>query len=124
MLAKQMLSQIVNDDALTRGLGDSEARLLVEWLVDQAEKLSEPAATEESLQHQVAKLCRRARAIVHFVRLWNQDNDQGAAFQLAAVERFGWPLPTEVLDPYELLQEILIWEERSLEAVSQENADE
>ena len=28
-----LLSRILDDEALTRGLGDAEARLLVEWLV-------------------------------------------------------------------------------------------
>ena len=41
MLAKRLLSHILDNEALTRGLGDPEARLLVEWLVEQAERLAQ-----------------------------------------------------------------------------------
>jgi hypothetical protein len=114
MLAKPMLSQIVNDEALTRGLGDPEARMLVEWLVDQAEGLSTLEYSEETLAARVTGLCRRARTLVHFVRLWCYAHNRRGAFQLAAVERFGWPLPTTYTDPCELMQIILTWEEEDL----------
>jgi len=112
MLAKPLLSDILRDDGLTRGLGDPEARLLVEWLVDRAEGLAagpgDPAAG-------VRSLCRRARAISCFVRLWCHGGSRGAAVQLAAVERFNWPLPTHTIDPCELMHLILTWEEHQLE---------
>ena len=114
MLAKRMLSQIVDDERLTRGLGDPEARMLVEWLVDQAEDLSAEGPPEEVLGIRVTQLCRRARAVSRFVCLWCHENSRGAAFQLAAVERFSWPLPTTMVDPYELMQEILGWERQIL----------
>jgi hypothetical protein len=114
MLAKPMLSQIVNDDALTRGLGDPEARMLVEWLVDQAESLSTLPCSEETLAASVTGLCRRARPLVHFVRLWCYAHNRRGAFQLAAVERFGWPLPTAYADPCELMHNILTWEGEEL----------
>jgi hypothetical protein len=88
--------------------------MLVEWLVDQAESLSAQVPPEEALGNRVTQLCRRARAVAHFVRLWCHENSRGAAFQLAAVERFSWPLPTTMVDPYELMQEILGWEEQTL----------
>jgi hypothetical protein len=110
MLTKPILDPILDNDALTRGLGDAEARVLVEWLVDQAERFSNTSASEAETQKQVETLCRRARAISRFVGLWCHLPSQGAAAQLAAAERFTWPMPRPTDDPYEIMQEILIWE--------------
>jgi hypothetical protein len=115
MLAKPLLSHILDDDALTRGLGDPEARVLVEWLVEQADGLAAAADSEETIGRQVRRLCRRARSLGCFVRLWCYEGTRGAAVQLAAVERFGWPLPTtRTPDPCELMQGILVWEADNL----------
>src|SRR6516225_1015554 len=70
MPAIGVLSQIVDNEALTRGLADPEARMLIEWLVEQAERLAGAAPAEEKLATEVARLCRRARAVARFVGLW------------------------------------------------------
>ena len=114
MLAKPVLSQIVDDGALTRGLGDPEARMLVEWLVEQAECLAGMTGSGEELELLVGRLCRRSRAVSRFVRLWCHEGGRPAACQLAAVERFGWPLPTAAMDPCELMQQALTWEAQEL----------
>jgi hypothetical protein len=116
MLAKPLLSQILDDDALTRGLRDPEARILVEWLVERTEKLAEFVECETTARLEVRRLCRRARAIGRFVGLWCWHRERGAASQLAAAERFTWPLPTTAEDPCELMQFILHWEARQLGA--------
>jgi hypothetical protein len=108
-----LLSLILGDERLTRGLGDAEARVLVEWLVERAEYLAQadsPAAAEA----EVRRLCRRGRAIARFITLWCLDKRRGAAGQLAAAERFSWPLPDGAADPCELMQAILRWETREL----------
>jgi hypothetical protein len=110
MASKALLSPILDDDALTRGLGDAEARVLIEWLVEQAEGLAGQAATEEMAHEEVSRLCRRARSLGRFVSLWNHQADRAAANQLAATERFAWPLPTGRCDPCDLMQMILRWE--------------
>ena len=115
MLSKPLLEPILGDEALTRGLGDMEARVLVEWLVDQAEGAAVDADGEESARALVGRLCRRARAIGRFVHLWCHRADHGAACQLAAVERFAWPLPSNPQDPCDLMQAILYWETRHRE---------
>lgn len=112
MLTKPMLRPILDNDAITRGLGDPEARMLVEWLVDQAEQRA--AASADSPTAEVARLCRRARSISRFVSLWCRKGERGAALQLAAVERFTWPLPATTDDPCALMEFILAWETRQL----------
>jgi hypothetical protein len=112
MLAKPLLSDILTDEGLTRGLGDPEARILVEWLVDMAEGLADQPGETAA---RVRGLCRRGRAIGCFVRLWCYEGSRGAAIQLAAAERFHWPLPTRAADPCELMQAILRWEELQLQ---------
>ena len=92
MTGRTLLHPILDDEALTRRLGDAEARVLVEWLVDQAEFLARDA-TPEAAEREVGRLCRRGRAIARFVSLWCHERAPGAAGQLAAVERFAWPLP-------------------------------
>jgi hypothetical protein len=114
MPAIGVLSQIVDNEALTRGLADPEARMLVEWLVEQAERLARVAPSEEELAAQVARLCRRARAAARFVGLWCHERGWRAACQLAAAERFAWDLPTGAIDPCELMQEILFCEGEAL----------
>src|SRR5262249_43939906 len=51
MLTKDLLNPILTDEALTRGLGDAEARMLVEWLVEEADRTT-------ANERQVRSLCR------------------------------------------------------------------
>jgi hypothetical protein len=118
MLSTVQLRQILNDDALTRGLADPEARILVEWLVAQAEKLAERLTSPPALAAALNGLCRRARSLNRFVRLWCHENAAAAAYQLAATERFAWPLPTAVTDPCELMDEILMYEAERLQVAA------
>jgi hypothetical protein len=108
MSARRSLEHILSDEALTRDLGDAEARVLVEWLVEQAERLA-ARAPEEALAA-VRKLCRRGRAIARFVSLWCLERAPGPAAQLAASERLDWPLPHGPTDPCDLMQRIVGWE--------------
>jgi hypothetical protein len=101
---------VLRDEALTRGLGDIEARMLVEWLADWTELLASAARTEDDAWDCVDRLCRRGRAIGRFVQLWCDPFDRGAAIQLAASERFDWPLPRADMDPADLMHHILSWE--------------
>jgi hypothetical protein len=105
-----LLRPILADESLTRGLGDVEARMLVEWLVDWVELLAETAPCEKSARDRVRRLTRRARAIGRFVTLWCHERSRGAALQLAAAERFDWPLPSRRVDAADLMKEILHWE--------------
>lgn len=109
MVANPLLHHILSDEGLTRGLGDAEARVLVEWLVEQAEDLMKQA-NEKEAANAVTWLCRRGRALSCFVRLWCVERTRGAAGQLAAAERFAWPLPPAGADPCDLMQSIVSWE--------------
>jgi hypothetical protein len=108
------LGHILDDEGLTRGLGDEEARVLVEWLVDQAERLAQGASAADA-GGAVRRLCRRGRAIARFVALWGDRRSRGAAGQLAVAEGFTWPLPPAAVDPCELMQSIVGWEEDRLD---------
>lgn len=110
MLSKAVLSPILDDDSLTRGLGDEEARVLVEWLVERMETCHADNGCEDRTRAEVALWCRRARAIGRFVSLWCYQSDHGAACQLAATERFPWPFPSTEVDACDLMIEILAWE--------------
>jgi hypothetical protein len=113
MRAKPLLNHILDNEALTRSLGDAEARVLVEWLVEQAEGLARTAAPEEATR-EVLRLCRRGRGIARFVSLWSHERRRGAAGQLAVTEGFTWPFPDAEVDPCELMQAIVGWEARDL----------
>jgi hypothetical protein len=110
MVTNPLLRPILDDDALTRGLGDPEARVLVEWLVTEAEILTETDPEGPELAGKMNRLCGRARSISRFVILWCYRDSWGAAGQLAATERFAWPLPTAPMDPCALMEDILTWE--------------
>lgn len=107
MLSKTMLTPILDDDALTRGLGDPEARMLVEWLVDEAEMRSAKAGDDAQANREVRRLCRWARAVSRFVYLWCYEEAAAAAYQLAASEKFEWELPVGYVEPCELMHHIL-----------------
>jgi hypothetical protein len=109
---RAQLSPILDNDRITRGLEDAEARMLIEWLVERAEAMQADGAGEADL----GRLCLRARAIAKFVALWCHQRLASAALQLAATERFAWPLPTEAMDACDLMQEILAWESAGPEA--------
>ena len=109
MVVNPLLHPILRDERLTRNLGDAEARVLVEWLVEQAEELIR-TQNEEKAQAAVRWLCRRGRAVAQFVHLWCGKKARGAAGQLAATARFAWPLPPAHADPYELMCSIITCE--------------
>jgi hypothetical protein len=109
MPANPLLHPILADDALTRGLGDAEARILVEGLVEQAEYLGRIGPSGWASE-QVRRLCRRGRAVARFVVLWCHSRERGAASQLVASERFSWPMPDARADPCEVMQSIVTWE--------------
>jgi hypothetical protein len=110
MLARSIVSQILVNESLTRGLCDPESRILVEWLVEQAETLAVRFA-ESEFATALDVLCIRAKAIARFVWLWCHQRRPGAAIQLAAAERFAWPLPCDPrLDPCDLMTAIVAWE--------------
>src|SRR5438034_1190655 len=81
MLSKALLSPILEDDSLTRGLGDAEARVLVEWLVERMEAVHTRSGCEKHTRAEVSFWCRRARALGRFVSLWCHQADHGAACQ-------------------------------------------
>jgi len=105
-----LIRTIARDESLTRGLGDVEARMLVEWVVDWAELLAEASQSDADARELLGRLRRRGQAIGRFVRLWGDLRTRGSAAQLAAVERFAWPLPTARMDPPDLMSHILAWE--------------
>ncbi len=105
-----LIRYVLRDEALTRGLGDIEARMLMEWLADWTELLADAARNEDDAWSCVGRLCRRGRAIGRFVQLWGDPFDRGAAIQLAASERFDWPLPCSDMDAGDLMHHILTWE--------------
>jgi hypothetical protein len=112
MLARRLLSQVLDDEALTRGLGDAEARVLVEWLVERTESLVSADDSEDRARYELGRLRRRARSISRFVALWCHYGERGAAGQFAAAERLNWPLPDDEADPCDLMQLILEWEDQ------------
>lgn len=107
---RALLNPILHDEGLTRGLGDPEARILVDWLVDRAELLYHRHSCAERTRTELNRVCRRARAIARFVCLWQQAGTRGSACQLAATERFSWPLPESAVDPGDLMHSILAHE--------------
>lgn len=122
MLAKPLLNIILTNEGLTRGLADPEARMIVEWVVDQAERRLD--GDGDDVRDRLDDMLRRARAIARFVALWCHSGECGAACQLAAAERFGWPLPTHTdVDPCELMHGILVAEHEAAE-VGQERPAE
>jgi hypothetical protein len=112
MCLKSLLRPILDNEGLTRGLGDAEARALIEWLVQRAEDCHAQSGAD-AVPSEVARLCRRARSIARFVWLWCYARSYAAGCQLAATERFHWPLPAGGADPYELMTDILYWEYQS-----------
>lgn len=104
---RYLLHRVLNDEALTRDLGDEEARLLMEWLAERTESIVERSTNPAEAESQVEALRRRGRAIRQFVHLWCYREDHGAATQLAGAERFRWPLPDLYADPWELMHTIL-----------------
>ncbi len=118
MLDRDFLRPILDDEALTRGLGDEEARLLVDWLVERAENLAASSLSDRMRRDRLAALCRRSRAIARFILLWCYDRRCGAAAQLAGAERFTWNLPTGTEDAADLMARILRAEEMVCQAAA------
>lgn len=113
-----LVRHVLRDDAVTRGLGDLEARILVEWLADRAEQLAIVSPNEEVAWAATRRLCRKARSVARFVKLWNDEEGPGPAIQFYAAERLTWPLPVGTLDPGVLMSGILRWLDRDADIQS------
>jgi hypothetical protein len=111
MLSTQLVRHVLRDEAVTRGLGDVEARMIVEWLADKAEQIAETKPEAEAWD-ELNRACRRGRIVSRFVQLWGDTASRGAAVQLATAERMGWPLPSGDVDSGVLTEEILAWLDR------------
>jgi len=114
MQLNPLLAPILSDESLTRGLGDAEARVLVEWLVERAEELALSTTMDEAARR-MSQLFRRSRGIARFVWLWCLERDYGAAGQLAVTERFHWPWPKTRTNACAVMQAILSWETAQLD---------
>jgi hypothetical protein len=117
MGAEPLYRRLINDESITRGLGDMEARMLVEWLVDWADLLEATIPDESDAQKQVSALRRKAKAIGKFVSLWSDSVSKASAVQLAACERLRFPLPPEDYSGDEVMAGILKWEDEHLAQV-------
>lgn len=118
MQSTPLVRYILRDEAVTRGLGDVEAQMIVQWLAGRAEQIAVTSANEETAWARVRQVCRRARTIAAFVRLWSTPGMRGAALQLVGAERLHWPLPAGNFDPGELMEGILEWNDRRDEIVA------
>jgi hypothetical protein len=103
---------ILRDEALTRGLGDIEARMVVDWLTDRAEIIADETDDERDAWLELERWRRKAKIIVAFVKMWSKASQRGAALQLMSAERVQWPLPTGPMDLGNLMENILAWEDR------------
>jgi len=112
--AESLVGRVLDDEALTVGLEDPEARLLIEWLVEQTEHIARQAASLEEARQQVEQLCRYGRILRRFLILWCYEKNPGGAAQLAATEKFGWPLPpASESNAFAILQHVLHWHEQA-----------
>ena len=109
--SRQLLADDSLTDSLKRRLGDVEARLLVDWVVERIEQLSDGNISASLCETAISRLMRKARTIGRFVHLWGEA-DHHVALQLAAVERARWPFPRSPREPVALLRQILRWEDR------------
>lgn len=113
MLDRAFLRPILDDESLTRGLGDEEARLLVDWLVERAENLAASSLAETTRKNCLSIVCRRGRIVGRFVRLWSE-GQFGSAVQLAGAENVNWRLPSGPEEPAELMNRLLSFEEQRM----------
>jgi hypothetical protein len=63
MFSTPLIRHILRDEAVTRGLGDVEARMIVEWLVARAEAIDDIGLSEGAAWAMMRQALRRARAI-------------------------------------------------------------
>jgi len=120
---RELLRPVLDDEALTRGLGDEEARILVDWLADRAERLARSKKKPAEAADALAPLFRRARAVSRFVWLWSYRDLPGAAIQLAGAERVTWPLPLPDTEPIQIMQHIIEFEEQACRSDRVKTAD-
>lgn len=107
-----VVRRLVRDESITRGLGDEEGRMLIEWVVDWAELFTNAARNHSDAESLSNRLTRRAKAINRFVQMWSNPSTRVGASQLAASERFQWPLPDDDISAADLMEHILGWENR------------
>jgi hypothetical protein len=124
MDSEQLVGRILDDESLTDGLEDPEARVLIEWLVAKAERLAAESKSDNQAKAELEKLCKQARVVRRFVILWCQQGNPGAATQLAAVEKLPGALPTRPdADPCAVMQALLTGSAEESRLGSSKSAD-
>lgn len=119
MQTRQLINRVLCDEGLTRGLGDAEAKILVEWLVEWFELLTESRLAAETFTPIWQQLCYRCRVFARLVALWCHQSGWAGALQLAACERLEFAPPRSLTDPCELMQQLLDTEDARLSALLQ-----
>ena len=114
MATSTLLRGVLDNDALSRNLGDIEAAMLFRWTAEWAELLEENCESTTVAAEAVARLVRRARGIAKFVSLWSWPDSRASAFQLAASEQFRWPMPDANMDADGAMAHILTWEDKHM----------
>jgi len=114
MQTSTLLRGVLQNEAITRDLGDIEAAMLFRWTAEWAELLEESCESAEVAAEAIRRLVRRARGIAKFISLWTWPDSRASAFQLAASEQFRWPMPDAGMDPDGAMAHILTWEDEHM----------
>lgn len=109
--AKRLVDRVLDDEGLTDGLGDDEARVLVDWLVLQVEAAA-ASQSEENASAACDDLRRRARVI----RRIALDLCESGDIESAKARKPQWAdrvdrLPTS--DPVAIIRQLLAWEQEN-----------
>jgi hypothetical protein len=83
--------------------------------VNHAERIASESEPVTASRH-LRELCRRAKSVSRFVRLWCHDGECGAAMQFAGAENAPWNLPTGDEDAADLTARLLDCEDRRIVA--------
>lgn len=106
---KQELAKILLDERLTRNLEDSEANLLVQWLVGELETSFRENPSKENIQKASCTLLAKGRAIAKILELWGQKSMIRNAVQLMATEKLDLCIPDPKTSTMELLESMIIY---------------
>lgn len=112
MDAESWLNRIRDDEGITDGLGDDEARVLLDWLCDRVRRRVQSSNDRAAVARDVQEEIRLGRFLGQTIARLCEDRDLASAQQLWAKEKRRPNLAElDAGDPTGALKKLIAWQE-------------
>lgn len=111
MEPQRFVERILDDEALTDGIADEEAKLLLRWAVDQVERQVAPLEDPQEASERTQAVRKRCRALADVVESLCYDEDEETAHRRwSELGNHQELAPLRRRSPVVVVEQLLKWE--------------